>query len=232
MARFATQAPTGVAVQELEKLVRTAVFKSANQVVGYLLQGAADRIDAAYQPKPGQQRKGRVRMMVSCTFGCFPLQRDYYYHEGKRQGHYPADAALGLEGGTTPALGRLACLEGADEASYQKAEEHLRETGGIVMSSRQIQRLVQQVGTAAQQWQQREALKPLPGTKPVPIMYVSADATGVPMRKDPNRRLLSRGRPCRPSSGGALGQQGTSRIQSSAQSLGPTLARQWGEKPH
>ena len=54
-----------------------------------------------------------------------------YYHPGKQFGYYPADAALGLEGGKTPALARLVCLEGAEEASYQKAEEHLKETGGI-----------------------------------------------------------------------------------------------------
>src|SRR2546430_12555313 len=31
-------------------------------------------------------------------FGTFKLQRDYYYHPGKKAGHYPSDAALGLEG--------------------------------------------------------------------------------------------------------------------------------------
>jgi hypothetical protein len=183
MARFAAQEPTGLAVQELEKLVRVAIFKSANQVVEMLLQGAADRIDAVYQPKAGQQRKGREPVTINGIFGSFKLERDYYYHEGKKEGHYPADAALGLEGGHTPALARLACLEGADETSYQKAEEHLRETGGIAMSSRQIQRLVQTVGTAAQSWQEREALQPEPGSKTVPIMYLSGDASGVPMRK-------------------------------------------------
>jgi hypothetical protein len=30
----------------------------------------------------------------------------------------------------------------------------------------------------------REALKPLPGTQPAPILYVSGDASGVPMRKE------------------------------------------------
>ncbi len=183
MVRFVGQEPTGLAVQQLEKLVRAAVFKSANQVVGLLLQGAAERVDAAYQPKPGQQRMGRVAIMMDCIFGCFPLERDYYYHAGKKEGPYPADAALGLEGGATPALARLACLEGADQRSYQKAEEHLLETGGIKMSARQIERLVQPVGAAAQRWQEREALKPLPGSKAVPIMYVSGDASGVPMRK-------------------------------------------------
>ncbi|HXJ55922.1 MAG TPA: ISKra4 family transposase, partial [Verrucomicrobiae bacterium] len=105
-------------------------------------------------------------------------------HEGKEQGHYPADAALGLEGSHTPALARLMCLEGADETSYEKAQNHLRDTGGIHVSARQIQRLVQQVGTGAQIWQEREAQQPLPGSKSVPIMYVSGDGSGVPMRKE------------------------------------------------
>ena len=73
------------------------------------------------------------------------------------------------------------CLEGADETSYQKAEHHLEETGGIHVSARQIQRMVQRVGAAAQAWQEREAQ---PGGGAVPIMYVSGDGTGVPMRKE------------------------------------------------
>jgi len=168
-------------VQQLEGLVRTAVFKSANALVGWLLQETADRVDVAYQPKPGQQYKGRVRTQVDGMFGSFVLERDYYYHESKKQGHYPADAALGLENGHTPALTRLICLEGADESSYQKAEQHLAETGGIHVSARQIQRMVQRIGSAAEQWQHREAR---PGTDDAPIMYVSADGTGVPMRKE------------------------------------------------
>jgi len=82
-------------------------------------------------------------------FGTFQLERDYYYHEGKKQGHYPADAALGLEGAYTPALARLICLEGADETGYPKAERHLAETGGIQVSARQIQRVAQRVGRDA-----------------------------------------------------------------------------------
>jgi hypothetical protein len=183
MARFEAGAPHGVAVQQLEVLVRTAIFKPANALIGHLLQGAADRIDAAYQPKPGQRRKGRETLRVQCIFGSFELGRDYYYHEGKKQGHYPADAALGLEGDITPALARLVCLEGADETSYQKAENHLRETGGIAFSARQIQRLVQPVGAAAQSWQEREAQRPEPDSEAVPILYASGDASGVPMRK-------------------------------------------------
>jgi hypothetical protein len=181
MAQFQAQEPNGGAVQQLEVLVRTALFKPASALVGFLLQAAADRIDAAYQPQPGQARKGRETRQIQGLFGSFTLARDYYYHAGKKQGHSPADAALGLEEGYTPALARLVCLEGADESSYQKAEHHLLETGGIPVSARQIQRTVQRVGAAAQAWQERQAQ---PGGSAVPKLYVSADATGVPMRPE------------------------------------------------
>jgi hypothetical protein len=159
-------------------LIRTAVFKSANEVVAFLFQQAADRIDAAYQPRPGEVRKSRETIAAQGIFGNFPLSRDYYYHAGKDQGHYPADDALGLEVSYTPALAKLICLEGADEPTYLKAERHLEQTGGILVSARQIQRVVQRVGSGAQAWQERPAQ---PGPCAAPVLYASGDGTGVPM---------------------------------------------------
>lgn len=161
-------------------MVRTAIFQPVNELIGWLLQQAAERIDAAYQPQPGQVRKGREKLQVQGLFGHFELTRDYYYHPGKKQGHYPADAALGLAGAYTPALARLICLEGADESSYEKASSHLQEVGGITVSGRQIQRVVQRVGVAAVAWQQRESP---PGACAAEVLYVSGDGTGVPMRR-------------------------------------------------
>ena len=120
IAGFQSRDPEGNAVAQVEILVRTAVFKSANDLVGWLLQQAAERIDASYQPKPGEVHKSRETIRVQGIFGSFEVQRDYYYHAGKKQGHYPADAALGLEVGYTPALAKLLCLEGADETTYPK----------------------------------------------------------------------------------------------------------------
>jgi hypothetical protein len=185
MARFQAAPVNGVAVQELEVLVRTAIYQPANALVGYLLQGAADRADAAYQPKPGQVRKGREPLQVQGIFGHFEIRRDYYYHAGKKEGHHPADAALGLEVGYTPALAKLVCLEGADEPTYLKAQRHLEQTGGISVSARQIQRVVQRVGAAAQRWQERpaqpEECQRYDTPLLYPLLYVSADGTGVPM---------------------------------------------------
>jgi hypothetical protein len=159
-------------------MVRTAIFKPANALVGWLLQTAAGRVDAAYQPKPGEHYKGSSSLVIQTIFGSCTLTRDYYYHPGKDQGHFPADAALGLEKGCTPALTKLICLEGADESAFEKAENHLKHTGGIEVSARQIQRMVQRVGIEAQAWQARPAQ---PGKCDAKVLYVSADGTGVPM---------------------------------------------------
>ena len=162
-------------------LLRTAIFKPANAVVGSLLQAAAERIDAAYQPKPGEAYKGEEALVGQGIFGSFELKRAYYYDSGRDRGHYPADAALGLQVSYTPALAKLICLEGADEPTYLKAERHLEHTGGIPVSARQIQRVVQRVGQAAQQWQQRPATPGSCQHDEAPVLYISADGTGVPM---------------------------------------------------
>jgi hypothetical protein len=178
MAGFLAAAVQGETVAQLEVMVRTAVFQSANALFGWLLQQAADRADARYQARPGEIYKGRVTRQVQGIFGSSPVARDYYYHPGKQQGHYPADAALGLEVGYTPALAKLLVLEGAEEATYLKAEQQLERIGGIQVSARQIQRVIQRVGGDAQAWQARAAQ---PGPCDAAVLYASADGTGVPM---------------------------------------------------
>ena len=168
-------------MQQLEILLRVAIFKPANLLVQHLLQAKADLIDSHYQPKRGMHYKGREKLQVQGIFGCFELERDYYYEPKEKRGHFPADAALGLEAGNTPALARLMCLESIDEQSFEKAEKHLKETGGIDVPARQLQRLAQAIGPGAQQWQERQTP---PEACDAPIMYVSGDGTGVRMRKE------------------------------------------------
>ena len=75
--------------------MRTAIFKSANALVGWLLQQAADQVDGAYQPKPGQvcksspinrarlfplgQRKHR-KLTLATDF--VPRERDWWEGDG------------------------------------------------------------------------------------------------------------------------------------------------------
>lgn len=171
----------GPSVQELESLLRLAIFKPACELLQHLLQGRADQIDSSCQPKPGWHRKGREPLEVQSIFGSFVLWRHYYYHPLKKEGHFPADASLGLEGCLTPALARLACLESIDEPSFEKAEKHLKETGGIEVPARQLQRLAARIGPDAEKWQERE-VRPEPCD--AAVLYASADGTGVRMRPE------------------------------------------------
>lgn len=182
MAAFgAVATPDGNRVAELENLLRAALFKPANELVGHLLQQAVDRVEASCGLAPGEHWKGRDALTVQGLFGSFTLLRRYAYHRGKKSGRHPADAVLGLEGSYTPALARLLCLEGADETSFEKASSHLREVGGIEIDQRQIQRVVNRVGAEASCWQRRESP---PGPCDAQVLYASADATGVPMRSE------------------------------------------------
>lgn len=103
-----------------------------------------------------------------------------------------------MEGGPTPALARRAGLEGAAEASDPTAENPLPETGGSNFSARQLQRLLQEIGSAAQSWPARPAQGPEPDRKPGPRMSLRGDASG-----GPRRNAEREGRRGNPPAGGA-----------------------------
>ena len=66
--------------------------------------------------------------------GPFFLWRDSYFAATQRQGHSPADPALGLELGYTPVLARLICLAAVNHPGFEQAAENLGPTGVIEIS--------------------------------------------------------------------------------------------------
>ena len=142
-----------------------------------MLQQRIDQIDSGFQPKPDQCRIGRRSIQVSSLFGEVRVERDYYL--GDQGGHCPADAALGLEGSATPALARLISRAAAQQA-YGAASRDLEEYGAIRVDERQIQRVVQRIAPAVEPWLAELAESRIS----VPILYVSCDGTGTPMRPE------------------------------------------------
>src|SRR4029077_12002759 len=133
----------------METTFRQLLVQSAKQIFGPLLQQRVDQIDATYQPKPQLRRHGRRSLQVDTLFGSVALVRDYYL--SAQGGHCPADAALGLEGSSTPALARLVCRAAAQQP-YAAASRDLAEYGAMAVDERQIQRMVQQIGPDCEPW--------------------------------------------------------------------------------
>ena len=151
---------------ELEEQFRGALLRAGAPMFAALLQDRVDQIDADFRARPHQARMGRRGVRVNTLLGEVPVQRDYYYDERRRQGHCPADAALGLEGFCTPALARLMCRAAAQQ-SYREGSRDLAEYGGIQVDERQIQRVVLRIGPDVAPWLEKHAGRP----EAVPVMY-------------------------------------------------------------
>lgn len=141
-----------------------------------MIQALIDQFDASFQPAPGQRFVERRHLEITGLFGTMHIFRNYYVQGQK--GTCPADQSLGLEGAYTPALSRM-MLRAAAKNSYLEASADLFEYAGVSVCDRQIQRLVQAVAPQVGPW-----LDTLQECQGVPLMYVSADGTGVPMRKE------------------------------------------------
>lgn len=156
--------------------MREALFKDARA----LLQTLYRQPDLAlpdHASRPGEKAHPDRPKTVQTLFGPIELRRTYFYHAATRTGRAPLDAALGLTGSFSPALVRLSARAAAKEG-YASASEDLLAQAGVALDGRQIQRLVNLTAPAVAT--QLAAGSPA-STKPIPVMYVEVDGTGVPM---------------------------------------------------
>jgi len=150
---------------------RTLLEQFLNQEQLHLAGAATRAGERCYAERP---------RTCQTVFGAVTLQRDYYRHAASGQTRWPLDEALGLVQNCTPALARMMCRAGSLEP-FEAASQSLACYAGVAVVGRRIQRLLQVVGPAIEKWTgQLAPPQPLPV---VPVFYVEADGTGVPMRK-------------------------------------------------
>jgi len=129
--------------------------------------------------RSGEKRMGKPPRTVLTVFGAIRVFRNGYHNPGQSSCRYPLDDALLLVEGFTPAAAKLAGRCASDD-SFVKAGEDLEALAGIHVEPRRIQRLVQAIGSVLN----RELYRPREAESPaVPRMYISADGTGIPLRK-------------------------------------------------
>jgi len=163
---------------ELEAGLRKLLLENGARFVELLFNGE-NLLVPADERLPGEKRMGKQPRTVLTIFGSILISRNGYHNPRQSSCRYPLDDALLLVEGFTPAAAKLAgrC---ASDGSFAEAGENLESLVGIHVEPRRIQRLVQAIGPVLNEelYRPREAECP-----PVPRMYISADGTGIPLRK-------------------------------------------------
>ncbi len=135
-------------------------------------------------PQPLETRYHNRSRRIHTLFGKIQLQRNYHYHTKTHHGRCPLDDLLGFEGSHTPAVARLMCRASSRAGSYQEAADDLAAYAALQLDPRDLGRMVAAVAPGL-----REALAGLapsspPSAAPIPVLYVSCDGTGTPMRRE------------------------------------------------
>jgi hypothetical protein len=165
-------------VDWLESGLRDLLLNSGAQIVATLLNDPALRIPENHR-RSGEKALGPQQRTLHTLFGPIEVSRRAYYDASAHRCRYPLDEALQLMEGFTPTAAQLVCRSGAREP-YVIASEDLAAYAGLHIDARRIQRLLQRIGPAfkeaVEEWRQ-------PTSPAVPRMYISADGTGIPLRR-------------------------------------------------
>ena len=163
----------------MELGLREALRKDGLQLLEKLLQSLQESLPAT-ELRRGEKRHADRPRQIDTIFGTIHLRRDYLYSPDTQQGRVPLDEALGLIDGSSPGLVRLVSRAAAREG-YEAASDDLRVLAGIHVDGRQIHRLVGSSGPRVEAQLKQNPLDSKPPTESIPIMYIEADGTGIPM---------------------------------------------------
>ena len=121
------------------------------------------------------------------VLGEIKVNRAYYYDNGCNHGMCPKDKSLDIVGSYfSPGVRRMMGRVGAYRP-FGVGHEDIKELAGIEVTTKGIERVSHQLGEEAEGFQKKEVNEVLSDKvipiKPVPIMYVCMDGTGVPVVK-------------------------------------------------
>ena len=177
-------------LEAVEMLIRSAMHQAGAHTLKKLLQFPAP--DQRALPCPcGQQalyRELRSKTVLTAV-GTVELTRPYYLCPNCHAGQFPADQELDV-GNTefSPGVRRMQALVGQD-ASFDHGREQMQLLAGLEVTTKSVERVAESIGADIARGEQQEIDRavqldlPIILGKPVPILYVQMDGTGVPVVK-------------------------------------------------
>ena len=121
--------------------------------------------------------------------GPVAYERSMFRCPGCGATRYPGDEALDVVGTTrSPGLRRMMARAGS-QSTFKDGRDDLRIYAGLEVSAKDVERVAERIGQEMDAWGQEERQRMLAeeGPEPendIPLMYISYDGTGVPMRPE------------------------------------------------
>lgn len=171
---------------------RAALHQAGAAALTQLLQFAAPVADERSIPCPcGHQshyRELRTRRFLT-ALGEVEITRSYYLCSHCHQGQFPTDVELDIANTElSPGVRRMHALVGHD-APFDHGREQMKLLAGLDVTTKSIERTAEAIGEDIAQRERKEIEEaiqldlPVVIGKPIPVLYVEMDGTGVPVVK-------------------------------------------------
>jgi hypothetical protein len=192
--------------EAIESALRTSLHQAGAKALTELLQFDAPAPDQRKVPCPcgheAEYQQLRSRPVLTVV-GWTRMQRPWYLCDHCHEGQFPADEALDVKGTDfSPGVRRMQAMVGL-EAPFDQGRAQMKVLADLDVTAKSVERTAETIGADIAAGEQREIRKavqldlPVIVGKPIPILYVQMDGTGVPVvkKETEGRKGKNNGRP-------------------------------------
>jgi len=193
-------------LEATEMALRSALHRAGAAALSQLLEfpapSEAERTVACPCGQPARYREPRSKPVLT-ALGRVEVWRPYYLCAHCGVGQFPVDRELDIENTEfSPGVRRMQAMVG-QEAPFDHGREQMKVLAGLELTTKSVERTAEAIGADIAQREQahiRKALQlelPVMVGKPIPILYVQIDGTGIPVVKKETvgRRGKTEGQP-------------------------------------
>jgi hypothetical protein len=179
-------------LEALEMAVRSAMHRAGAAALTQLLQFPAPAADQRSMPcacgHQARYRELRSKPVLTAV-GKAEVSRPYYLCPECHNGQFPADVELDIENTeVSPGVRRMLALVG-QEAPFDHGRQQIQLLADLEVTTKIVERTAEALGEDIAAGEQEEIQRakqldlPVVVGKPMPILYVQMDATGIPVVK-------------------------------------------------
>jgi hypothetical protein len=190
---FREQRQTGrLDLEAVEMAMRSALHRAGAAALGKLLRFPAPPADQRTLPcgcgRPAHYRDLRTKPVLTAV-GPVAVSRPYYWCPDCHAGQFPADVDLDIENTEfSPGVRRMQALVG-QAVPFAHGREQMKVLADLEVTAKAVERTAEALGADIAQHEREEIQKarpadlPVVAGKPIPVLYVQMDGTGVPVVK-------------------------------------------------